>query len=423
MTRHLKLCHTSDWHLGHTLHGHSREHEHGRFLAFLLETLREAQADALVVAGDVFDTANPPASAQAMFYGFLAELRARLPSLDVVIVAGNHDSAARLSAPDPVLRALGVRIVGAVPRLGSGGRAPIDAEAMVLPLHDRGGAVAAWVAAVPYLRAADLPALGEGETLVDGVRRVYDAVLGAARARRKGDQALVATGHATMVDATASELSERPIFGGGKSALPVDMFGGDVSYVALGHLHLAQAVGGRAHVRYSGSPIPLAMPEESYPHQVRLVRFENGRLAGQEEARVPRAVDVLRVPKDGPGALDLVLAQLERLELSEGAPRERWPFLEVRVRLTEPVPDLRQRVEAALGARPVRLVKIAVEHAGTNAALAERAPRRELVDLEVEEVFRQCYARRFEGAPSEALTRAFAEVTEAARRALEEGVE
>src|SRR5688572_5574178 len=115
MPRHLKLCHTSDWHLGHTLHGHGREHEHARFLAFLLDVLARERADALVIAGDVFDGSNPPASAQAAWYGFLADARSRLPGLDVLVVAGNHDSAARLAAPDPVLRALGVRVVASVP--------------------------------------------------------------------------------------------------------------------------------------------------------------------------------------------------------------------------------------------------------------------------------------------------------------------
>jgi exonuclease SbcD len=330
MTRRLKLCHTSDWHLGHTLHGCSREHEHRRFLAFLLEVLVEERVDALVVAGDVFDTANPPASAQAMYYAFLAEARRRLPGLDVLVIAGNHDSASRLSAPDPVLRALGVRVVGTVPRLGRGGSAPVDADAMVVPLHDRGGEVAAWVAAVPYLRTSDLPSgdLPSGDEtegddpLIAGVRRVYDAVLDAARARRKPDQALLATGHCSMVDARPSALSERVILGGERHALPVDLFGDDVAYVALGHLHLAQDVGGHSHVRYSGSPIPLSMPEETYPHQVRLVDFEGARLVGQAEVRVPRAVEVLRVPKE-PAALDEVLAALERLEVpSDLAPEE-----------------------------------------------------------------------------------------------------
>lgn len=423
MIRRLKLCHTSDWHLGHTLHGCSREHEHRRFLDFLLGVLVDEEVDALIVAGDVFDTANPPASAQAMYYAFLAEARRRLPSLDVLVIAGNHDSAPRLSAPDPILRALGVRVVGTVPRIGRGGSAPVDAEAMVVPLHHRDGEVGAWVAAVPYLRTSDLPSgdVGEGEDpVIAGVRRVYDAVLDAARAHRQPGQALLATGHCHMVDTRASALSERVILGGEKHALPVDLFSEDVAYVALGHLHLAQDVGGHPHVRYSGSPIPLSMPEESYPHQVRIVSFEGDRLCEQREVRVPRSVDVLRIPEE-PAELEAVLAALEQLELPE-RPAEEWPFLEVRVRLSEPVPDLRVRVEAALAGRPVRLVKIAVEQAGERVALAESATRRELSDLDVEEVFRRCYARRFpEGEPSAALLDAFHEVADAARRQLEEG--
>jgi exonuclease SbcD len=424
MSRHLKICHTSDWHLGHTLHGHPREHEHERFLEFLRDVLVREEVDALVVAGDVFDTANPPASAQAMLYRFLAEARRALPGLDVLVTAGNHDSAARLSAAEPVLRAIGVRVVGTVPRRGAGGRAPVDADSLLVPLHDRGGEVAAWVAAVPYLRPSDLPA---GETpegadpLVEGVRRVYDAVLDAARARRKKGQALLATGHCHMVDATPSELSERKILGGLAHALPVDLFGDDVDYVALGHLHLPQAVGEREHVRYCGSPIPLSMPEETYPHQLRLVRFEGGALAGQSAVRIPRTVDVLRVPKDGPGDLATVLGQLGRLEVAEALAPEEQPFLEVRVRLSEPVPDLRRQVEAALGDRPVRLVRIGTEYVGEARALAESEPRRELSDLTVEEVFRRAYARRYEGEPEPELLAAFHEVAAAARRQQEGG--
>lgn len=407
MTRRLTICHTSDWHLGHTLHGCSREAEHAAFLAFLLDVLEREAVDALIVAGDVFDSANPPASAQAMFYGFLADARRRVPALDVLIPAGNHDSPARLGAADPILRAFGVRVVGTA------------REELLVPLHDARG-VAAWVAAVPFLRPSDLPRdVGEGDPLVEGVRRVYAEVLDAARARREPTQALLATGHCHMVDATPSELSERKILGGPQHALPADLFGDDVEYVALGHLHLAQSVTER--VVYSGSPIPLSLPEESYPHQVRVVRFEDGRLVGQAAHRVPRLVDVHRVPRSGPGPLDAALAELAALNLQDDLPFDRWPFLEVRVRLEAPVPDLRARIEAALAGRPARLVKIGVEHAGVAGPLAEAVPRRQLGDLTVEEVFRQAYGRRFEGDPSPALLAAFHEVAEAARRRLEEG--
>ncbi len=406
-TRRLTICHTSDWHLGHTLHGHARDEEHAAFLAWLTDLLAREAVDALLVAGDVFDSANPPASAQAMLYGFLAEVRRRCPSLDVLITAGNHDSPGRLSAADPILRAIGVRIVGTA------------REDLVVPLHDAEG-VAAWVAAVPYLRPSDLPRDVDGDDpLIEGVRRVYAEVLDAARARREPGQALLAMGHCHMVDATPSELSERKILGGPQHALPADLFGEDVEYVALGHLHLAQSVTPR--VVYSGSPIPLSLPEESYPHQVRLVRFEDGALAEQVAHRIPRLVEVHRVPTHGPGALDEVLAALAGLEVDAALPASRRPFVEVRVRLDAPVPDLRVQVEAALEGKPVRLVKIGVEYAGVAGALADEAPRRQLGDLTVEEVFRQAYGRRFEGEPSPALLAAFHEVAEAAKRRLEEG--
>lgn len=410
MTRHLTLCHTSDWHLGHTLHGHSRAFEHGEFLGFLLDALEREAVDALLVAGDVFDTANPPASAQAMLYRFLAEARARLPGLDVLVTAGNHDSAPRLGAVDPILRSIGVRVIGAVRRE--------DPASMVVALHDAAGEVAAQVAAVPYLRPSDLPRVESGDGLIEGVRRLYASVLDLARARRGQGEALLAMGHCHMVDATPSELSERKILGGPQHALPADLFGDDVGYVALGHLHLPQAV--RENVVYCGSPIPLSLPEESYPHQLRLVRFEDGQLARSSVVRIPRAVDVLRVPREAPGSLADVLAALERLDVPAGLPPERHPFLDVRVRLDAPVPDLRQRVEEAIGTRPVRLLKIGTEYVGTAGPLAEQAFRRELADLTVEEVFRQAYATKYEGEPSPELLAAFHEVAASAEQLLEE---
>ncbi|MGE0790415.1 MAG: exonuclease SbcCD subunit D C-terminal domain-containing protein [Sandaracinaceae bacterium] len=423
MPRTFTLCHTSDWHLGHTLHGYSRELEHAAFLEHLLRVLKGEEADALIIAGDVFETSNPPASAQAMFYRFLADARIRLPDLDILVIAGNHDSAARLSAAQPLLDAIGVRLVGVVPRRDGTGRAPVDAEAMRVPFHDQNGEVAAQVAAVPFLRPSDLPFVDPApgvDPLIEGVRRVYDDVLTAARAAQRVGQALIATGHCHMFDAARSERSERPILGGAQHALPVDVFAADVDYVALGHLHLAQTVGGRDHVRYSGSPIPLSMPEESYPHQVRIARFEDGALTKQHAVPVPRTVDVLRVPRERPGELDEVLDALARLDVPNGVPEERRPFLEVRVRLAEPIADLRARIEDALGDRAVRLVKITTEYAATPTALADTEPRRSLSDVSIDDVFLRAYARRYEGEPSPELWRAFHEVAAAAQRQLEE---
>ena len=106
----LRLFHSADWHLGHSLHGVPRDYEHARFLTWLGEQLEQRRADALIVCGDLFDSANPPASAQAMLYRFVVEAGQRLPGLQMVLIAGNHDSAARLEAPSPILQALKVQV-------------------------------------------------------------------------------------------------------------------------------------------------------------------------------------------------------------------------------------------------------------------------------------------------------------------------
>src|SRR4051794_28676852 len=116
----LRLVHTSDWHLGHSLHEVSREREHQQFLAWLLALLEAEAADALLVAGDLFDTANPSAEAQRQWYELIAEAKRRMPRLQVVAIAGNHDSPSRLDAPDALFRALGVRVVGVLPRAEGG---------------------------------------------------------------------------------------------------------------------------------------------------------------------------------------------------------------------------------------------------------------------------------------------------------------
>jgi len=417
----LRLLHTSDWHLGHTLHGVGREYEHARFLAWLLDRLESEAPDALLITGDVYETATPPARAERAFFDFLAEARRRRPDLDVVVIGGNHDSAQRLEAPAALLRALGVHVVASLPR-GAGGE-PEVAD-LVAPLTDAAGAVAAWVAAVPFLRPTDLPAPRDdaADPLIDGVARVYAAALAAAGERRAPGQALLATGHCYMTGATLSELSERRILGGNQHALPVDLFPEDVAYAALGHLHRPQTVGERVGVRYAGSPIPLSLSEVDYPHQVVRVDLEGERLAAVAPLLVPRAVEVRRVPASEPAPLDDVLALLEALpERDPEVPAERRPLLEVRVRVEAPEPGLRRRVEEALAGKAPRLVKLAVERSDAGASLADAQPQARLAEIEPGDVFRRCYRRRYpEQEPPAAWVEAFAELAAAVARGEEE---
>lgn len=407
----LRILHTSDWHLGHTLHDLPRTDEHAAFLSWLLAALDEHAVDALLVAGDIFDTANPSAEAQAQFHRFLAAAKARRPSLDVVVIGGNHDSAARLDATAPILDELGVHVVGGLP-------APDDVSQarLVVPLHDASGEVAAFAIAVPFLRPADLPYIDEGDALVEGVRTVYGSAIELARTKRSQGQALIAMGHCYMTGSSLSELSERRILGGNQHALPVDVFPHDLAYVALGHLHLAQRVGGRENVRYAGSPIPLSIDEERYKHQVVLVDIDGETTRSITPLLVPRTVDILRVPRGDAESFEEVEPALRALA-PRNASRPEWqrPYLEVSVRLDKPDPSLRAKVEALLEGKDARLVRLRVSLTGSGAALGDTEKLLSLTDLSPEQVFLKRYERDHTSPPDAALLEAFAELETSAR--------
>ena len=108
----MKLLHTADWHLGQTFFEYDRRDEHIRFLNWLREQLRELDIDVLLIAGDIFDSPNPSAESQRLYYTFLREVTQENPSLQIIIIAGNHDSAARLEAPNPLLEGMNVSVRG-----------------------------------------------------------------------------------------------------------------------------------------------------------------------------------------------------------------------------------------------------------------------------------------------------------------------
>jgi len=404
MTHTLRIVHTSDWHLGHSLKRQSREHEHAAFLAWLLRRLEEVQADALLVAGDIFHTSSPSASARRMFYDFIVALRHRMPDLTPIVIGGNHDSAAHLDAPDKLFEALGVKVVGGMRWTHERG----DAKRALMPIH-KDGEVAAWVAAVPFLRRSDLePAIMREGGHAKAVAHAYDVVLEQARARREPHQPLLAMGHGTMRGGQHGD-SERTIFGGEES-LPATVFGEDASYVALGHLHLAQAVEDHAHIRYSGSPIPLSMAEDGYPHQVLVVDFEGAALAGVTPVLVPRSVDLIRLQHKQPLGIDETLERLRAMSLEE-LPLERRPFLEVSVFLDRVEPNLAVEIRDALEGKSVRLVGIRTLRPDTaNACLGDVVQRQELSDLEPSDVFVLMHERKHGSAPDDALSGAFAEL-------------
>lgn len=381
----MRLIHTSDWHLGQTLHGQDRDFEHAAFLAWLLDTLVDQRADALLIAGDIFDTVNPPLRAQERLYDFVVEAHRRLPRLDIVMIAGNHDSGGRIELPAPLMRRLNAHALGRVEWLDEDA---LDSARLLLPLHRADGEIGAWCLALPFLRPAEVTGGAVGDDYLAGIERVHRELIAAAESRRAPAQALVAVSHAHMAGAVVSEDSERNIVIGNAEALPASLFPEAVAYVALGHLHKPQQVAGQPRIRYSGAPLPLSFAEVAYPHQVLVVELDGAALRSVEPIRVPRAVDMLRI---GPAPLADVLEQLAVLPAS-ALERERQPWLEVRVQLEQPQPDLRQQIEAALDGKGCRLVRIASEYLGRG---EEAAPLVGLDQLDPQELFRRSWQAEY----------------------------
>lgn len=398
----MRLLHTSDWHLGQTLHNYERGYEHQRFLDWLLDTLVAERVDVLLVAGDVFDNANPSAASQKQLYVFLQQARARLPALQLIVVAGNHDSAGRLEAPGPLLAAHGTHVIGHVLRDDAG---QIDLERLLLPLTGSDGQVQAWCLAVPFLRPGDVPKLPAGDTqdaYLGGIALLYRQLTDLALARRQPGQAILAMGHCHMVGGEMSNDSERRIVIGGTEMLPSGIFDASIAYAALGHLHKAQAVGGQEHIRYCGSPIPLSFAEVNYRHQVLCLDIDGETLQSVRVIAVPRAVPLLRVPAT-PAPISEVLAQLAALDVPD-APAEAQPFLEVRVRLDAPEPGLRTRIETALDGKSVRLAKIETSSAA-RASAPENMTLDQLGQLQPDDIFRRLYQQKYaKEAPPELLS-------------------
>ncbi|WP_446787311.1 exonuclease subunit SbcD, partial [Macellibacteroides fermentans] len=355
----LKIIHTADWHLGQSFFGYDRQPEHTAFLKWLAETVSDRQIDVLLIAGDVFDVANPSASAQRQFYHFLKEINLANPGLQVVVVAGNHDSAARLEAPNPLLEELGIAVVGVVKRNESG---EIDFNSLLLPLRNRDGSVQAYCMAVPFLRQGDYPPTDQKDqnTYVAGVERMYRGLYEFAMEKAGTELPLVAMGHLHVLGAELSDddRSERVIMGGLESVTS-DSFPRELAYTALGHIHKAQKVGGREEVRYSGSPLPMSFSETNYRHQVVLVTLDGRTPASIEPLIIPQTVALMRVPlvPVPPAQVLEALRDLPDKPETDSACAFA-PFLEVRVLLTEPAPGFRNEVEEVLANKFVRLVSI-----------------------------------------------------------------
>jgi len=407
----MRILHTADWHIGQLFHEYDRTYEHQQFLNWLLGTLTNESIDVLLISGDVFDLSNPSAASIKMFYSFLNKAVRTNADLQIIITAGNHDSAARLESPKPLLESSNIHIVGLIEKDEEG---KIDYSKITIPLKDKDGITQAWCIAAPFLRLGDYPVIADCDNpYSEGVAAFYKEAYEHADSERQDGQAIIAMGHLHTQQAAVSDIDkmERLIMGG-VECISASAFHESIAYVALGHIHKAQRIGDKEHIRYCGSPLPMSFSETNYKHQVIVFDLAGEKMEDLNTIEIPISVSLIQIPMV-PSTLAEVVASLQQLTPWEGN-YDTAPYLEVRILLDGPEPGLRYKVETALAGKNMRLAKIDVRYKTASAEPGENtaANGMQLHELNPLDVLHKVYQSKYNTPIPENLVRLFQQVTQ-----------
>lgn len=313
----MKIITTSDWHIGNLFHGSDRLPEHKHFLSWLLRLVEEQKPDALLVAGDVFDNGNPSAAAQSAYYEFLDNATQACPDMQVVITAGNHDSANRLEAPRALLTRHKVEVRGMVHRNwvqtdDGGGTWTNDFEDLMIAVKDKEGGVVI-VLAVPYLRNDVVQNASYSKGVNDFLRELT------AKAREKHpDTPLVMMAHmyAKGADIAEKDASEKIVIGG-QEEVSMEGWTDHPDYMTCGHIHKRQHIWNTDWARYTGSVLPMSFAEIDYSHGVDIVTITEGQRPKVEFVEYPLQHKLCILPKDDESLTYRKMQKLINEELPE----------------------------------------------------------------------------------------------------------
>lgn len=373
----MKILHTSDWHLGQKFISRDREDEHRLALDWLVQVIENEKVDLLLVSGDVFDIGNPPNYARALYYNFLKKI-IRTQCRHVVVTGGNHDSPQMLDAPKELLQLLDVHVVGGATDN------PADELLVLKNGKDEPEAI---VAAVPFLRDQDLRRAVSGEGGQDRVERIKEGILAhyevvgkAADSFAKLKIPKIVMGHLCVTGAETSDKQDN-IYLGNLENIRADQFPAVFDYVALGHIHRPQAIGGMKQVRYCGSLIPLSFSETKDEKSVTLLEFEKDKLAKITLLTVP----VGRRLKSVEGNLEAVKEKLE--SLSERYKDQLAPWVEVTVETEAVIPNLNGLLHDFTKEMHLEILKLKVKN--QHLPLDLQVQNDDLEDLRPIDVFRK----------------------------------
>lgn len=347
----MKILHTSDWHLGQYFMMKTRESEHKGFLSWLIEVVNTQKIDAVIVAGDIFDSASPASYARKLYADFVVALQQSFCS-QLVIVSGNHDSVAVLNESKSLLSALNVSVLAGLSD---------DLTEHLISLNNKEGETQALMCALPFLRANDVMLSEQGssaehkqQSLQQGIADTYQSLFDLAENKVKADKlpsdtAIIASGHLTTVGCSVSD-SVREIYIGTLTAFPAALFPA-FDYIALGHLHKAQRVQKSDVIRYCGSPIPLSFDESKQIKKVNIIEFTTKNDLQVSELDIPRFQNLQIINGD-------IEAITEKINALKAVIKDQTVWVEIKLKQAQYMSDLHTHLSQLVEGTAIDILKV-----------------------------------------------------------------
>ncbi|GHE91030.1 exonuclease subunit SbcD [Thalassotalea profundi] len=409
-----RVLHTSDWHLGQYFYGKSRAKEHQAFINWLIEKVSELKINAVIVAGDIFDTGTPPSYARELYFDFIVKLQQL--NCQLVLLAGNHDSVAMLNEAKHLLSQMSCTVIASASSITSD---------QIVELKDNKGHLGAIVCAVPFIRPRDIITSQSGqsasekqESLQQAIAAHYKKLFKEAKLKADGNVPIIATGHLTTVGVSTSD-SVRDIYIGTLEAFNANAFP-PADYIALGHIHKSQKVAKSKHIRYCGSPIPLSFDEAKQEKCVLIAEFEQAVLTQVTELTIPRFQPLLMVKTSIDDLAEQIGSVVSNTPLEN---KEQCIWLDIEINSAEYLQDLTVRIEDIIKSLPVEVLLVRRAKASRE-KMVSHEKKITLNELSLTDVFETRLAEEHwqtqeEVARKERLQTLFAQVVEQVQRPIE----
>lgn len=354
----IKILHTSDWHLGHTLYNYDRSPEQQAFLRQLADIVREEQPDAMLVCGDIYHYSTPSAATQRMYTDAMLEIHRACPGMTIVVTAGNHDSNSKLEVDSNLWRHFRVQVVGHIERTEE----EVNLEKHIVGIEGADGSVKGYVVAMPHVYPQNVPMLDTDTPREERLGRFVQALLDEVEKRNDGRLPVVLTAHLSI---SGSDRTGHDTVVGGMEFVPLQTLGTGYDYLALGHIHCPQSVpGSKGHARYCGTPLPVSF-DESYPHSVSIVTVERGETPQIRTREITNPQPLVTLPRT-PQPFE------EALKLLADFPDEQPAYIRLNVRIKDYLaPDCNERASQAVREKACRYCCIKTTRETTESDKAE----------------------------------------------------